>query len=193
MPTVITNAPKAPAFDFVAFAGPTRLAAGGLAEVATAVLRFQVRADVPVVVFNRLTGEVVDLDLRGGEAEVLARYSASPSVPRRGRPNLGVVAREVTLLPRHWDWLRRQPGGASTTLRRLVEAARKTDINRLRERVDAAYRLMAVLAGDLPGFEEAARSLFAGDRSRLDDLVRPWPQDIRDEVLRTLDGQEEAG
>ena len=187
-----TETREASAAAFVAFVGAKRLAAGGLADVATAVWRSQEKTDVPVVVFNRLSGEVVDLDLREGEAEVLARYSEPSAPPKRGRPNLGVVAREVTLLPRHWDWLSRQPGGASTTLRRLVEAARKADTHGLRERIDVAYRFMVVLAGDLPGFEEAARSLFAGDTSRLDGLIRSWPPDIRDEVLQRLDLQEGA-
>ena len=177
--------------SFVAFAGATRLAAGDLADATTAAWKAQqqVTGD-PVLVFNRVSGEVVDLDLRGSEADVLARYSEPLAAPKRGRPSLGVVAREVTLLPRHWDWLTRQPGGASTTLRRLVEAARKADAASTRERIESAYRFMAVVAGDLPRFEEASRSLFAGDLSRLDVLTRPWPPDVRDELLRWLADQE---
>ena len=91
-----------------------------------------------------------------------------------------MVAREVTLLPRHWEWLARQPGGASITLRRLVEAARKGDTGAAdaRARTEAAYRFMAAMAGDLPGFEEAARALFAGDRARLEIHMSQWPPDI---------------
>lgn len=174
--------------SFAAFDGPVRLASGDLADAAAAAWRAQHRgAGGPVLVLNRATGEVVDLDLRGGEAEVVARYAAPPAAPKRGRPSLGVVSREVTLLPRHWDWLARQPGGASATLRRLVEAARKADDTSGRERAEAAYRFMAVMAGDLPGFEEAARALFAGDRSRLEGLARSWPPDVKDEILWRLD------
>ena len=159
--------------SFVAFAGATRLAAGDLANAATAAWKAQPEAvGGAVMVFNRASGEVVDLDLRGSEADVRARYSEPLAAPKRGRPSLGVIAREVTLLPRHWDWLGRQPGGASTTLRRLVEAARKADAASVRERTNGAYKLMAVVAGDLPGFEEAARGLFAGDLSQLDVLTR---------------------
>ena len=182
-----TETTKASAAPFVAFAGSARLATGDLADVAAAAWRTQQQVtDGPVLVFNRASGEVVDLDLRGSEAEVLARYSERPAAPRRGRPSLGVVAREVTLLPRHWDWLTRQPGGASTSLRRLVEAARKADVAAARERTDVVYRFMAVVAGDLPGFEEAARALFAGNRNRLDHITESWPPDVRDELLQWL-------
>lgn len=173
---------------FVAFAGMARLAAGDVAEVAAAARRAQANdPNGAVVVFNRQTGTVVDLDLRGSEKEVLARYRPAEA-PKRGRPKLGVVAREVTLLPRHWEWLSRQPGGASIALRRLVEAARKADANATRERTEATYRFMSAMAGNLPGFEEAARALFAGDRAGLSDLVAQWPPDITSEIAGFLDG-----
>jgi hypothetical protein len=142
-----------------------------------------------VVVFTADTGHVVDLDLRGTEAEVFARYDSRPDEwPKRGRPKLGVVAREVTLLPRHWAWLASQPGGASVALRKLVEAARKVDLQSGagRARVEAAYRFMSAIAGDLPGFEDAARRLFAGDHDGLRLCIEHWPPDIRDETLRFL-------
>jgi len=174
---------------FVAFAGAVRLAAGTLAQVAAAVRRAQDEDPQSVfLVFNRETARVVDLDLRGTEQEVAARYTVPDvSAARRGRPKLGVVAREVTLLPRHWEWLARQPGGASVTLRRLVEAARKADANGARDRTEAAYRFMSAMAGDRPGFEEAARALFAGDRSGLERLVAQWPADLGEEIRGFLD------
>jgi len=180
---------------FVAFMGAERLAAGDLAEVAAAVRRAQDEGPrAAIIVFNGETAEVMDLDLRGTEQEVIARH-ARPEGPaaKRGRPKLGVVAREVTLLPRHWDWLARQRGGASTTLRRLVETARKADAGAARARSEAAYRFMAAVAGDLPGFEEAARALFAGDRSRLTTLRAQWPADLGDEIARFLDGSPVGG
>jgi len=173
----------------VAFAGAVRLAVGKLAEVAAAIRRVRdENPDAAFLVFDRETAQVVDLDLRGTAQEVAARYTVcdAPAV-RRGRPKLGVIAREVTLLPRHWDWLARQPGGASITLRRLVEAARKADANAAKARTEAAYRFMSAMAGDRPGFEEAARALFAGDRSVLDGLLARWPPDIGDEVRGFLD------
>jgi hypothetical protein len=172
---------------YVAFAGAARLAEGDLARVA--VTARGAAPDATVLVFDRETGAVVDLDLRGDTRAVEARYAA-PETGKRGRPKLGVVSREVTLLPRHWDWLATQPGGASTTLRRLVEAARKADegAGAKRARVDATYKFMAAMAGDRAGFEEASRALFAGARDRLSTLVAAWPRDIADEVLRLLGG-----
>ncbi|MGK9169443.1 DUF2239 family protein [Inquilinus limosus] len=173
-----------------AFQGVRRIASGPLAEVALAVKRAADRDDaIPVLVFDDATSRPVELDLRGSEAEVLARLprAAEPEAPRGpGRPKLGVVAREVTLLPRHWDWLARQPGGASVTLRRLVEEARRAGEgqDRSRRAQEAAYRFMAAMAGDRPGFEEAARALFAPDRDRFVALTEAWPADIRDHARR---------
>ncbi|HWE47902.1 MAG TPA: DUF2239 family protein [Caulobacteraceae bacterium] len=189
----------AEASRYVVFAGETRVAAGDLARAAAAARRARDRAPEAVILaFDRETGAVVDLDLRGDEQAVAERYAA-PDTPgdavgaRRGRPKLGVVSREVTLLPRHWDWLARQPGGASTTLRRLVEAARKADATAgggaQRARTDAAYRFMAAMAGDRAGFEEASRALFAGARDRLAALAAAWPADIADEVMRMADAR----
>lgn len=122
----------------------------------------------PVLTFDDTTGAVIDLDLRGSPAEILARLGPAEPPRGRGRPKLGVVAREVTLLPRPWDWLAAQRGGASPALRRLVEEAMRADGGRTDVRLaqEAAYRAMSALAGDLPGFEEAARALFAADRER---------------------------
>ncbi|MGO1073974.1 DUF2239 family protein [Inquilinus sp. CA228] len=171
-----------------AFEGARRIASGPLAEVALAAKR-AVERGAGVLVFDDATSLPIELDLRGSEAEVLARLSppAEPEAPRGpGRPKLGVVAREVTLLPRHWDWLAGQPGGASVTLRRLVEEVRRAGEgrDRLRQAQEAAYRFMAAMAGDRPGFEEAARALFAPDRDRFAALTEAWPADIRDHARR---------
>ncbi len=188
---------SAAAATFVVFAGTVRVAAGSLADAAIAARRALEQDGSPsVLVLDGATGAVRDLDLRGSEVEIAARY-APPVQPAatRGRPKLGVVAREVTLLPRHWDWLAGQRGGASAALRRLVEVARKQDgeAGAGRARVEAAYRFMSIMAGDLPGFEEAARALFAGDQERLTHCMRGWPPDIRDQALFYLgDEGEEA-
>jgi hypothetical protein len=148
------------------------------------------------VIFSDATGRPIDFDLRGSDAEILARLpatpgaaalEAAPSEPRgRGRPKLGVVAREVTLLPRHWEWLNAQPGGASVSLRKLVEAARRANGDRDRSRAarDAAYHFMSAMAGDLPRFEEASRALFADERRRFTTLITAWPDDVRDHIVR---------
>ncbi len=183
---------------FVAFAGDARIAQGALADVAASALRATARDQavrdqaVGVLVFDA-AGRVRDLDLRGGETDVLERCAAKPAPPsKRGRPKLGVTAREVTLLPRHWEWLAAQPGGASVALRRLVEAANKAvdPAAASRARREAAYRFMSAMAGDRPGFEDAARALFAGDEEKLATLAKAWPADIVDQVQRYLGGDQ---
>lgn len=174
-----------------AFHDTNRITGGPLAAVALTV-KAALTADpaAAILVFDDTTGKVVDLDLRGDDAEIAARYAASSSdiatssddLPRgRGRPKLGVVAREVTLLPRHWDWLALQPGGASQALRRLVDDARKADGGRSQARAaqERAYAFIATMAGDREGFEEASRALFAGDDARFAAHSRSWPADIR--------------
>ena len=167
-----------------AFRGACRLAAGDALSVARA-LRAALEAEPdgpPVLVFEDATGKAVDLDLRGSDEEVAWRLSPPPRGP--GRPKLGVVAREVTLLPRHWEWLNAQPGGASVALRKLVDEARKGSEakDRVRRAQEAAYRVMLELAGDRPGYEEAVRALYAADRARFDALTAGWPTDLRDYV-----------
>jgi hypothetical protein len=185
-----------PPQTFTAFEGQRRLLSGPLAEVALAVKRAEQRASERVTIFSDATGRAIDLDLRGSDDEILARLpatpgpaalEAAPSEPRgRGRPKLGVVAREVTLLPRHWEWLNAQPGGASVSLRKLVEAARRANGDRDRSRAarDAAYHFMSAMAGDLPRFEEASRALFADERRRFTTLITAWPDDVRDHIVR---------
>ena len=181
---------------FTAFDGPVRLATGRLAEVALAV-KHAIPHHEPVLIFSDGTGRSIDLDLRGSDEEILARLPAvsadpapQPEVsnePRgRGRPKLGVVAREVTLLPRHWEWLNAQPGGASVALRKLVDEARRLsgDRDRLRAARDAAYHFMSAMAGNLPNFEEASRALFADDRRAFVARLAAWPADIRDHVIK---------
>jgi len=168
-----------------AFRGLRKIALGTLPQVAVFV------KDLPqgdYLVFDDATGRQVDLDTRGTSAEISVRYSeeTSPEQRGRGRPRLGVVAREVTLLPRHWDWLNSQPGGASVALRKLVEQARRTsgDRDRIRAAQESAYRFMSAIAGNLPGFEEAARALFAYDRRRFGELIAGWPEDVRDYAIK---------
>lgn len=186
-----------------AFMGMRRLASGPLIDVALAVKAQDAEGGEPILIFDDGSGTVIDLDLRGTDAEIAARLTnpgnageatsggargANPEdAPRsRGRPKLGVVAREVTLLPRHWDWLASQPGGASQALRRLVEEARRADDGQTRMKAAraAAYRFLSALAGDLPGFEEAIRALFAGDIEGFADRMTAWPPDVRDHAVK---------
>jgi hypothetical protein len=183
---------------FTAFVGQRCLASGPIADVAMAVKRADAWAGSPIVIFSDASGRAVDFDLRGDDREVLARLAMiapaesdqdaePPSAPRgRGRPKLGVVAREVTLLPRHWEWLNAQPGGASVALRKLVDESRRVNGDRDRERRarDAAYHFMSAMAGNLVHFEEASRALFADDRRRFAAEIADWPADIRDHILK---------
>jgi uncharacterized protein len=179
-----------------AFRGPHRFARGALVDVALAVRNAeQTDPQGSILVFDDATGWVIDLDLRGSTADIVARLTQrakerarqvdekEPSIASRGRgrPRLGVVAREVTLLPRHWEWLAQQRGGASQALRRLVDDARRADGGRTQHRTnqDRAYRFMTAMAGNLPGFEEALRALFAGERERFEGHIASWPADIR--------------
>ncbi|MEM7479591.1 MAG: DUF2239 family protein [Acidobacteriota bacterium] len=177
--------------SLVAFVGDELVERGAPPDVALALKR---RTDPgeerPVLVFDAVTSRPFELDLRGTDEEVRARLAPppvkgdgpTPTVRRGpGRPKLGVVAREVTLLPRHWEWLAEQPGSASVTLRRLVDAARKEEVGKvsLRRAQESAYRFLSVMAGDAVGFEEAIRALFAGDAERFRELIGAWPADVR--------------
>ncbi|MDE2085733.1 MAG: DUF2239 family protein [Xanthomonadaceae bacterium] len=186
-----------------AFDGHALIASGALTEVALAVKRLLDRhpARMPLI-FDDATGQPVEVDLRGSADEVLARLqpAAVGDAPRgAGRPRLGVVAREVTLLPRHWYWLNSQPGGASVTLRKLVEEARRNVSAKDRARIagEAADRFMRTVAGDLAGYEEASRALWRGDRDAFNRHTRGWPKDVRDHARRLAaiarDAQAEAG
>ncbi|AJK49475.1 DUF2239 family protein [Burkholderia plantarii] len=199
---------------YTGFEGATHLASGDLATVALAIRRAARAADAPpVLLFDNATGRVIDVDLRGSDDEIRARFAADTGTgtdaaapgaadaavepaadappaggtPRgRGRPKLGVVAREVTLLPRHWDWLATQPGGASVALRKLVDEARRVSGERDQRRAahERAYHCMSALAGDLPGFEEAARALFADDAAGFRRRIAGWPADVHAHLLR---------
>jgi hypothetical protein len=182
---------------YTAFVNGRLLASGALEEVALAVARADSRGDLPLI-FSDATGSQLDLDLRGSEQEIRARYQpgqpaaagTTASAPRgRGRPRLGVVAREVTLLPDQWEWLAEQPGGASVTLRKLVQEARRNggSRERLRRAQERSYKVMVALGGNRPGFEEAARALFAGDMPALRARIDAWPRDVREHVLRLAD------
>ncbi len=172
------------------------VASGSLGQVALAVKAMF--ADVHVggaLIFDNSTGRVVDIDFRGSDNEILARLPAEPSTEDEpaealqrgpGRPKLGVVAREVTLLPRHWAWLAAQPGGASVALRKLVEEARRAhgDRDRVRLAQERAYRFMSATLASEAGLEEAQRALFAGRRAPFEALSAPWPADLREHVRR---------
>jgi uncharacterized protein len=185
---------------YTSFAGHQRLASGSLQAIALATRHALDRdANASILIFDNRTGRSIDVDTRGPDEAIRARYpdtpapagasasasddaDAAPAARGRGRPKLGVIAREVTLLPRHWEWLATQPGGASVALRKMVDDARRKhgERDRARQQQERAYHFMSALAGDLPGFEEATRALFARDAARFDACIAGWPRDVRE-------------
>jgi len=180
-----------------AFEGNRCIAAGPLLQVVRKVKEY-IGTDhqMPLLIFNDLTSELIEIDFRGTVDDVLERAGNRASGAESasglqendqnakrgpGRPRLGVVSREVTLLPRHWEWLNSQSGGASVALRKLVEEARRVNRGRdaVRQSQDITYRFISAIAGNLPGFEEAARALYAADRQRFNSFTEDWPADIR--------------
>lgn len=188
-----------------AFEGSRCIASGDLRQVAMKAKQALDRGEgSPILIFDDLTSELVEVDFRGTVDDVLKKLElpepgrepdAAPAAldrgPSRGpgRPKLGVVSREVTLLPRHWEWLNSQPGGASVALRKLVDEARRVHGSRdkVRRSQETAYRFMSAMAGDLPGFEEASRALFASNPERFEELIAAWPADIRNHVRKLAD------
>jgi uncharacterized protein len=183
---------------YIAFEGDRRVGSGSLHEVARAAREaLDRRQDASILVFESGSSALVDIDLRGSVDDVLARIPPAVTPPADedtliaaprgpGRPKLGVVAREITLLPRHWDWLAQQKGGASVAIRRLVDEARRVneDADRIRLGQESAYRFMSAMAGNRPHYEEAIRALFAGDPRRFEKLIAEWPADVRDHVAK---------
>jgi hypothetical protein len=169
----------------IAFAGTELLAKGELVEVVRAVkAALDSGSDRSIALLDAATSKPVEINFSGTEEEVLQRIPRAPGRPA-GRPKLGVIPREVTLLPRHWEWLSTQPGGASVALRKLVEHASRDarEADTMREARDTAYRFMHELMGDAAGFEEASRALFAGNGERFRGLVADWPAGVRAHLL----------
>lgn len=166
-----------------AFSQSKKISGGSVTEVALKVKDYlKSHPKAQVLIFDDETSLPVEIDLRGS----VEALDDEPKKPGPGRPKLGVVAKEVTLLPQHWDWLALQPGGASVTLRKLVEEAKKRNHSKdqLRRAQESLHRFMTAMAGDLPDYEEALRALYAKDETKFSRLISRWPKDIREHVLR---------
>ncbi|ALO37297.1 hypothetical protein UZ73_02840 [Alcaligenes faecalis] len=183
---------------YTSFMGHRRIASGPMLVNVLAVKKvLESRVNDPVLIFDDVTGRFVDVNTEGTDEELAQRYAPvdvseaeveqiEEEAPRgRGRPKLGVVPREVTLLPRHWDWLATQPGGASVALRKLVEEARRASAakDQRRQAQERTYNFMTAIGGDLPGFEEAMRALFADELERFKSLLAAWPDDVREHAI----------
>lgn len=176
---------------YTAFVGKRLVASGSLEELLPKLkATFDHNRSTLFLIFDDETGAQVDFDLRGTLAEVLARTCRNPPQTGPGRPRLGVISREITLLPRHWEWLGQQPNGASATIRRLIDEARKREPAELRRQqaLQATERFLFAMAGNLPGYEEASRALFRGESLRFAELVSSWPKDVRNYALRLSQG-----
>jgi len=188
---------------YTSFDGHQLIATGSLQTNALAIKKaLENDSHGSVLMFDNATGRTIDVDIRGTDDEIRARFPDStvinptfesqenaqetPETKGRGRPKLGVTPREVTLLPRHWEWLTAQPGGASVALRKLVEEARRasSDKDRQRKAQERTYHFMLAIAGDLPGFEEATRALFTNNHQKFCDLLATWPSDVRDHAMQ---------
>ncbi|MBS1957481.1 MAG: DUF2239 family protein [Cyanobacteria bacterium SZAS-4] len=190
------------------FAGSRMIATGSLFEVA---LQSKARLDAGeqenILIFDDETSNVIEIDFRGQIETFKSRlaehctnatvhagttnntettYSTESGARGRGRPKLGVVAREVTLLPRHWEWLNQQPGGASVALRKLVEEAKRTNIYKDERRFaqNSTYKFMSAMAGNSTGFEEATRALFAANKHQFHEHMKSWPSDIKAHIQK---------
>jgi uncharacterized protein len=176
--------------SYSAFSGDRLIAFGLLSEVLGAAKAYVDASEEPqLLIFEDRSGRQVDFDFSGSLEEVLTRSLPPPERTGPGRPKLGVVSREVSLLPRHWEWLEAQPQGISAGLRRLVEEARKHNPGEQRARKgrEALNRFMTAIAGNRPNYEEATRALFAPDHARFEELIADWPEDIRAHLLRVLE------
>lgn len=178
---------------YTAFTGHKLLAHGDLVKVAIKAKR-KLKEDphAGILIFSDLTGKQMDFDLHGTEKEVenrLQKFVADMpdnTVQGRGRPRLGVVAREISLLPRHWEWLSTQSGGASATIRRLIEDARRKTSSRniIKQSMERTHAFMTAIGGDLPGYEEALRALYAKDEKKFHKQLSEWPVQIRDHAIK---------
>ncbi len=180
---------------YTAFEGSQVLISGRLDEVALKVRRrLTTHPAASILIFSDVTGKQMDLDLRGSESEMMERLRVfitteekQGSLPQGpGRPKLGVLPREVSLMPRHWEWLATQSGGASATLRRLVEEASKNHSPKelIKMAQERTHAFMTALAGNLSHYEEALRALYAKEKQTFQSLIRPWPEDIRTYVKK---------
>ena len=171
---------------YTAFAGTRRIAVGNRDSILSQIKQYTDTTDDRVLIFEDFSGKQVDFDFSGSLDDVLERGRARVVRLGPGRPRLGVVGREISLLPRHWEWLEDQPNGISAAVRRLVDEARKREpgAQRARRLRDGIARFMWSMGGDLENFEEATRALYGESAKSLEELLAPWPDDVRDHVLR---------
>ncbi|MBL7689782.1 MAG: DUF2239 family protein [Bdellovibrionaceae bacterium] len=177
---------------YTAFEGSKLLVRGPLDKVVLkSKHRLEKSPEASILIFSDSTGRTIDFNFHGSEDDVLKRLEIyvsgeeAKSANGPGRPKLGVVSREVSLLPRHWEWLANQTGGASATLRKLIESEQKKSAGglSLKQAQERVYKFMSVLAGDLEGYEEALRALYRKDVDSFQTHIKSWPRDVKTHTL----------
>ena len=176
---------------YTAFEGGKMVSKGALPEVVLKVKRRIGKVEnSSILIFSDATGNTLDFNFQGAEKDVLKRLDVfvkedAPESSGPGRPKLGVVSREVSLLPRQWEWLASQSGGASAVLRRLVDEAKKksSEGNAVKQTQERTYKFMFAVAGDLEGYEEAIRALYKKDRKNFLVRMADWPDDVKAHAL----------
>ena len=172
---------------YTAFEGFQICAHGSLDSVAISIKqRLKKDPTTQFLIFSNSSGKQMDLDLSGSQKVILERlkiYQASHFSPATGpgRPKLGVISREVSLLPQHWEWLSNQSGGASATIRRLVDEKIKEPVsaeNQIKQAQEVVYRVLSSLAGNLPNYEDVIRFLYRRDKKSFRNAMSDWPKDV---------------
>jgi hypothetical protein len=177
---------------YTVFAGHTIIAVGTFAEILPVCQARQGDGGPMPLIFEDANGKQIDFDFSGTEAEVLERVKLTAPSASRGRPQLGVISREITLLPQQWEWLQAQPASASATIRRLIEQARRENdpARESKERAAAAGAFLTAIVGNAQNFEEVTRALYSHDRSRFQQLLDDYPVDVRNYAVKLLFGSE---
>ena len=178
---------------YTAFEDHKILSQGFLEDVVLKVKkRLEKSPESQIVIYSDATGKSMDFNFQGSEKEVLKRlevYTTPENTTEAssgpGRPKLGVISREVSLLPKHWEWLATQSGGASNTLRKLVEENMKktSGVLTVKTAQERTYKFMSVEAGDLENYEEALRALYRKDKERFTSEIKTWPRDVQKHIL----------
>lgn len=179
---------------YAAFKKEKLIAEGDLKKVILKTKRELMRSpESAILIFSNETGKTMDFNFQGSENEVLSRLEVflepkieiDPKEKKVGRPSLGVISREVSLLPKHWEWLACQSGGASAEIRRLVEKAMKQTqaASTVKMAQEKTFRFLNTIAGNFPNFEEAIRSLYRRDLNAFEQIIKFWPVDIKDHAL----------
>lgn len=172
-------------FTYTAFDGSKIISQGTLAHIALSLKqKTREQKTATLLVFSDLTGRQIDIDLSGTDKQVLDRLKVySPQELQAntgaGRPKLGVMPREISLLPNHWEWLLNQDGGSSAVIRNLIDEKMKSrSKDKVKSAQETTYKFLSAIAGDLPNFEEAIRFLYRKDKKKFSELISSWPKDI---------------